>query len=305
MRVLCYFEGEDPTTKGKSWSCAPPEAAYRHAASCSPDAEEQHVIVVPLDDEARALPGWHDDDEDPAFKMFVLTPTTTWTAVEVATFNPHHAPPHPHPRWTREEELRRANAIQRDRAFVNNPMLDPEQANEHFAWFVHKHFTPIRRAMNPRWFHHTQPPAREPHVPVVVFDGPRIVERPWGLKVAGQSWNTGVCDPLGDLRRAMGHEAEILAAYRLAGEPRVTIVITTCSTVAGSTFPANPGSLVKIDGRTWGVEGRKVVQPGHGPRRLALLIAPVEHEGVLPAPGMPMLYLGSRTPPVHHVAPSP
>jgi hypothetical protein len=48
-----------------------------------------NLIVEPLDDEARALGGWHSDEDSPAYRMFVVTARReiTWTANEVATFN--------------------------------------------------------------------------------------------------------------------------------------------------------------------------------------------------------------------------
>lgn len=86
MRVQCSFEGE--RSRATNWSLPPSEAAQRHADAYALDVETQHVVVTPLDDEARALSGWQTDDEDQWFKLFVVTSKTTWTSEEVATFNP-------------------------------------------------------------------------------------------------------------------------------------------------------------------------------------------------------------------------
>ena len=58
----------------------------------------QNVCVEPVDDEARALPGWHpaEEDEEDArpFRCFVVTARVevAWSTVEVATFNPSVKP---------------------------------------------------------------------------------------------------------------------------------------------------------------------------------------------------------------------
>ncbi len=44
------------------------------------------VIVEALDDEAKALPGWHSDEESSHFKMFKVRTETTYLVTEVQTF---------------------------------------------------------------------------------------------------------------------------------------------------------------------------------------------------------------------------
>ena len=88
MKVQCYFEGEGISpNKMIPYDLSPAEAAQKFCDHHADGEERQHVCVVPLDEEAKALPGWQADDEEPAFKLFVVTPTTTWAAREVDTFN--------------------------------------------------------------------------------------------------------------------------------------------------------------------------------------------------------------------------
>jgi len=114
MRVRCYPEGREgiadeyeipPGMLGMMG--APPGAVpqpHRVTRAIGEVAEiyaeewdlntdgQQNICVEPVDDAARALPGWHPPDEQCAapFRMFVLTAKVEieWTAAEVATFNP-------------------------------------------------------------------------------------------------------------------------------------------------------------------------------------------------------------------------
>lgn len=73
--------------------------AYAVAEGAEGGYEPFRLCVEPLDDEARALPGWHPaeeptpfDGEPPRpFRLFVVSAhvEVEWTAREVQTFNPH------------------------------------------------------------------------------------------------------------------------------------------------------------------------------------------------------------------------
>ena len=87
MKVKCYFEGDENASSYVIYNLSPDEAAQEFCDHNADGEERQHVVVVPLDGEARALPGWHVDMLGTTYKLFVVTPTTTWAALEVATFH--------------------------------------------------------------------------------------------------------------------------------------------------------------------------------------------------------------------------
>lgn len=82
MKVECYPDGEGH--RSVTYDLNPEEAAALAYTEFGTYARSFDLVVVPLDDEARALPGWH-EDEDGLHRLFVLTPT--WYATEVSTFN--------------------------------------------------------------------------------------------------------------------------------------------------------------------------------------------------------------------------
>lgn len=87
MRVACYEEGR--SSSKRIYDATPGYAVRLYGAHMDPGGET-NVIVTPVDDEARRLPGWHSDEDEPQYKMFVATPTVHWEAREVPSFNPHH-----------------------------------------------------------------------------------------------------------------------------------------------------------------------------------------------------------------------
>lgn len=97
MKVRVYEEGCE--SGGHDYEQSPRTAAedfaYDHLTSRSGGrATSFNVCVVPLDDEARALGGWHSDEDSPEFRMYVVTGevTTTWSSREVESFNPNWKP---------------------------------------------------------------------------------------------------------------------------------------------------------------------------------------------------------------------
>ncbi len=103
MKFNCYEEGSlskaqivtvrDGTTNPRAM------AAAEFCASKSydyPGTSPVDVIVCPLDDAARALPGWipGDDDDPKPYVCVLVTPQRkiTWTAEQVHGFNEYGAP---------------------------------------------------------------------------------------------------------------------------------------------------------------------------------------------------------------------
>ncbi len=88
MKVRCYRDGHGD--EAREYPMPPHSAVLQFCAEYMEAHYSLDVVVVPVDEEARALPGWHteeDAEEDPVFKMFVATPIVKWDADEVATFN--------------------------------------------------------------------------------------------------------------------------------------------------------------------------------------------------------------------------
>jgi hypothetical protein len=133
MRIRCYPEGDvdraseyevgrpdlgifllsptlarqsQPTPERTSSALALYAKTYAEEELASEVDGPVNIVVEPLDDEARALPGWHppekltpeeeaaDEDEPLPFRLFVLTARVEveWSAREVQTFNPNATP---------------------------------------------------------------------------------------------------------------------------------------------------------------------------------------------------------------------
>ncbi len=86
MKFRCYKDGDD-RARGL-YDGTPADAAQAFVGEWNDDERRVNVVVEPLDDEARALPGWHRDAESAAFKMFVVVAHVRFEATEVETFNP-------------------------------------------------------------------------------------------------------------------------------------------------------------------------------------------------------------------------
>ena len=89
MRVQVYPHGDGQ--REDTFNLPPVEAVTAYLREAG-DNDITEVIVEPLDNEARALPGWHapDDRAGLPFKMFRVAAEVrvTWTVDEVATFRP-------------------------------------------------------------------------------------------------------------------------------------------------------------------------------------------------------------------------
>lgn len=81
MKVRVYIDGcEDD---GHDYADYPAAAVQHYAREWLADENyPQDVVVVPLDEEAKALPGWNTDD-DGAYRQFAITPMNTWASREV------------------------------------------------------------------------------------------------------------------------------------------------------------------------------------------------------------------------------
>ncbi len=98
MRIRCYPEGDDTTAATYNPELVPGQACDRLATTVRFYMRERHsdevgqinIVVEPVDDEARALPGWQSDVDGP-FRLFVVQARVEWTAREVVTFNPNAA----------------------------------------------------------------------------------------------------------------------------------------------------------------------------------------------------------------------
>lgn len=195
---------------------------------------------------------------------------------------------------TRVEEEERADALQRDRAFVLNPALDTSwdlwscgASNAPIVmllWFSER----AKKRPPVRWFTHGVLPEQERPA---LFDGPRIADTiTLTIPGLGISWDDSTCDPIADIMRAEGHLVDISAAHHLEGHPEVTIVLLTRFASNGLPFPAKPGDRVRADGVVYTVVERKRVQPSHGAERVALLLVTPE-EAPLPRVGSALILL--------------
>ena len=84
MRVRVFEEGFTKDD-GHEYDLRPVEAVEMFADEI--DLEDTiGVVVVPVDDEARALSGWQIDDEEKKFRLYVIKPVIHYEAVEVRDF---------------------------------------------------------------------------------------------------------------------------------------------------------------------------------------------------------------------------
>jgi hypothetical protein len=81
MRVRVYVDGA-MCDGAAEYDQTPVYAAYLFAICREPEAAK--FIVEPVDDEARALPGWR-MDEDGQFRAFDASPTVSWSVTEVTS----------------------------------------------------------------------------------------------------------------------------------------------------------------------------------------------------------------------------
>ncbi len=72
MRVNAYRDG-DPANDHE-YDLAPGDAARRYCEEYEDADAPVNVVVVPVDAEAHALPGWRSDAEEPRYRMFVVRP---------------------------------------------------------------------------------------------------------------------------------------------------------------------------------------------------------------------------------------
>lgn len=94
MKVICYEEGYDrddgeeydlnPTHNPRGLDGALLVVAQEFAEFR--DDGDVNVVVVPADDEARALPRWRSDEDEPQHRMFVVETRVLWHPREVTTF---------------------------------------------------------------------------------------------------------------------------------------------------------------------------------------------------------------------------
>lgn len=91
MRVRVYREGYEPED-GQVYDLAPRFAVELYAeehVEKSATGFSFNLCVEPVDDEARAMTGWHTDEESEAFRMFEVQVAMKWHAKEVDTFFSH------------------------------------------------------------------------------------------------------------------------------------------------------------------------------------------------------------------------
>ncbi len=85
MRVQCYAEGSASVTD--EYADTPSNAAELFVAEWIDDNDRgPNIVVTPIDDEARALPGWRSDAEEPAYMLFLVRATVEWKAEPVERF---------------------------------------------------------------------------------------------------------------------------------------------------------------------------------------------------------------------------
>lgn len=88
MRFKCYQQDdEEIEDEYAGEDLSPLDAALTFAEEWIDEPGDHRVIVVPLDDEACALPGWQRDADTPAFRCFVATGRVEWEGHEVASFD--------------------------------------------------------------------------------------------------------------------------------------------------------------------------------------------------------------------------
>lgn len=195
---------------------------------------------------------------------------------------------------TRAEEEAHADALQRDRAYVLHPHLDPrwEGYPSDLAMFAWR--WSLKLPASARWFAHGELPRHPEAPPPVLFDGPPLPHKPWPA-ICG-SWDSpGPCDPVADIRRAMGRQVDLLAAHRLEGRPGLIVALIPVHGSGLAPFPAAPGSRVRAEGLGYRVADRKVVQPSHGPVRVALILVPEKADApALPKAGAALIALDSH-----------
>jgi hypothetical protein len=94
MKVRCYPDGCEH--QACDYNLSPFEAAGAFCRDCK-DRGSHDIIVEPLDDAAKSMPGWHKDDDAECgmFRMFKVSAHVqiTWTVKEVDTFNPYYQRP--------------------------------------------------------------------------------------------------------------------------------------------------------------------------------------------------------------------
>jgi hypothetical protein len=81
MRVNVYPEGD--SDRAEQYDVPPEIAAQLFSKECE---EEGNLCVEALDDEARALSGWHSDEDSTHYRMFKSRAETTYYVTEVQTF---------------------------------------------------------------------------------------------------------------------------------------------------------------------------------------------------------------------------
>lgn len=87
MRVAVYEEG--CASRTRQYPLEPCQAVKRFANECQDPDGPCNVVATPMDDEAKALPGWKSDEEEPLYMLFRATPTVEWKVCQVDTFNPY------------------------------------------------------------------------------------------------------------------------------------------------------------------------------------------------------------------------
>ena len=72
----------------------PPGAAAERFALEHCTEKYVNLVVVPADEEARALPGWQEvpGEEDPVFQLYKAQAHVKWYVWYVDTFNPRSSP---------------------------------------------------------------------------------------------------------------------------------------------------------------------------------------------------------------------
>lgn len=90
MRVQVYPHGGDADAAIEF--NLPPDEAVKAYLREADDNDITEVIVEPIDDEARALPGWHapEGPDDEPFRMYRVAAEVAvrWIVEEVETFRP-------------------------------------------------------------------------------------------------------------------------------------------------------------------------------------------------------------------------
>ncbi len=181
-----------------------------------------------------------------------------------------------------QAEVGRAEEIQRDRAHVLNPWLDPwfQSLRPVMALGIEKSRDKPKQV---RWFTN----AKLPRETSILFDGPAPAWEPFRLARGSMRWDDhGPCNPIDDIMRASGMLEPILGAHRLEGWPSIAIVLICHNDAAYlSRFSAMASDFVRASGETWRVIDWKVVRPSRGPDLDALLLVSKNPSAELPAVG--------------------